>query len=832
MWTRIISLALVAAFAFPAAAQFDFRTTGTRSARILELRPTTGSAPSVSDAGSAKFFIPSSIGGYNTGNVYISQNGGAWTLLSSFVGSGAVSSVFGRTGAVAAVSGDYTATLVTNTPAGGIAATTVQAALNELDAEKVGAASPALTGTPTAPTAAPGTNTTQIATTAFVTAADAAGHAATAITNTPAGGIAATNVQTAINELDTEKANLASPTLTGNPLAPTALVNDNDTSIATTAFVNAEIANDAVTSARTITAGTGLTGGGDLTANRTISLANTAVTPATYATPSSMAVDAQGRITAVTDLGAALSPKLFLASPQACAGSCAPPSFRSIGTVDLTDGMITEVKIFDDAITNVKLRNSGALSVIGNAANAAGDPADISASAASDAVLREFGGVLGFGTVATGGIANDAITDTKIRNSAATSLIGRSANTSGDPADIACSATDQFFWRSGTSVVCATAASTNLSDTANIGRLNATNSWSANNTFTTFQTSGNVGLGGAASGTAGILLHAQDSANQNTYVQVTNSSTGASANARMRAINDAAVNTTMSTHGSGNTGSRFGVTIGNYGELNSTSANGLLIGTTVASPVIIGTNSAARMTFAGTTPNIGINGAPSAVVGDLLTITDTADQLSRFTVNNTSTGTAARSAVRTSSDTATISFQSNGSAATGTEFGHSTAGWGAIRATAGNGLMVGSTIAKPLILGTGSQGRTFISGTPKNLTESVATGIAEISLANNTVCGGILEYTIDADDATEYQARQGSVTFVAVSKAGTITSTAGTPTESVAVSAGTLTNTFTITNGAAKLTLNLNAVSSLTQTTLRASFAIRVNGGTCNATAL
>ena len=48
----------------------------------------------------------------------------------------AVSSVFGRTGAVVVTAGDYNATQITNTPAGNISATTVQAALNELDAEK------------------------------------------------------------------------------------------------------------------------------------------------------------------------------------------------------------------------------------------------------------------------------------------------------------------------------------------------------------------------------------------------------------------------------------------------------------------------------------------------------------------------------------------------------------------------------------------------------------------------------------------------------------------------------------------------------------------------
>lgn len=47
-----------------------------------------------------------------------------------------VSSVFGRTGAVVAVAGDYTASQVTNVPAGTIAATDVQAAINELDTEK------------------------------------------------------------------------------------------------------------------------------------------------------------------------------------------------------------------------------------------------------------------------------------------------------------------------------------------------------------------------------------------------------------------------------------------------------------------------------------------------------------------------------------------------------------------------------------------------------------------------------------------------------------------------------------------------------------------------
>lgn len=70
----------------------------------------------------------------------------------------------------------------------------------------------------------------------------AAATAATSVVFTPAGSIAASNVQAAIQELDTEKAPLDSAVLTGDPKAPTRTFGDNDTSIATTAFVQAAAA--------------------------------------------------------------------------------------------------------------------------------------------------------------------------------------------------------------------------------------------------------------------------------------------------------------------------------------------------------------------------------------------------------------------------------------------------------------------------------------------------------------------------------------------------------------------------------------------------------------
>lgn len=63
-------------------------------------------------------------------------------------------------------------------------------------------------------------------------------------------------IDTTLKSLADSKANLASPTFTGTPSAPTAAVGTNTTQIATTAFVQAEIANDAPTKTGTGASGT------------------------------------------------------------------------------------------------------------------------------------------------------------------------------------------------------------------------------------------------------------------------------------------------------------------------------------------------------------------------------------------------------------------------------------------------------------------------------------------------------------------------------------------------------------------------------------------------
>jgi hypothetical protein len=169
---------------------------------------------------------------------------------------------------------------------------------------KADIASPTFTGTPAAPTAGAGTNTTQLATTAFVTAAVAAlvdgapgaintlnelaaalnddVNFSTTITNsiaavqadvdqnevdgdaadsalsgrldvleadpTTASAVASVQADVDQNEADADaaialKANIASPALTGTPTAPTAAADTNTTQIATTAYVQTEIAD-------------------------------------------------------------------------------------------------------------------------------------------------------------------------------------------------------------------------------------------------------------------------------------------------------------------------------------------------------------------------------------------------------------------------------------------------------------------------------------------------------------------------------------------------------------------------------------------------------------
>jgi len=104
----------------------------------------TGNTPTLSDGTGAQgnYHVASTAGTIDlgSGNItfsigdWVIHNGSVWEKLDNV---NDVQSVFGRVGVITATAGDYDADQIDNTPAGNIAATNVQAAIDELDTEKI-----------------------------------------------------------------------------------------------------------------------------------------------------------------------------------------------------------------------------------------------------------------------------------------------------------------------------------------------------------------------------------------------------------------------------------------------------------------------------------------------------------------------------------------------------------------------------------------------------------------------------------------------------------------------------------------------------------------------
>jgi hypothetical protein len=100
----------------------------------------------------------------------------------------------------------------------------------------------------------------------------------------------------------------------------------------------------------------------------------------------------------------------------------------AVSTSKIVNLSVTGAKLADNAVTDAKLRTGAATSVIGRSANTVGNVADIVASVDGQ-VLHRTGGTLQFGTLGTGSISDGAITTAKIANIAANRVLGTTSGT-------------------------------------------------------------------------------------------------------------------------------------------------------------------------------------------------------------------------------------------------------------------------------------------------------------------------------------------------------------------------------------------------------------------
>ena len=132
-----------------------------------------------------------------------------------------------------------------------------------------------------------------------------------------------------------------------------------------------------------------------------------------------------------------------------------PSNFVDSATIDftVTSGVSVTAIVINDSIDNTKIRNSAGLSVIGRSADTTGDPADISA-AADHNVLRRSGTTLGFGAInlASTNAVTGRLPFSNVTQGSALSVLGVTGNATADVASIAAGTDHHVLRRSGTAL--------------------------------------------------------------------------------------------------------------------------------------------------------------------------------------------------------------------------------------------------------------------------------------------------------------------------------------------------------------------------------------------
>ena len=180
--------------------------------------------------------------------------------------------------------------------------------------------------------------------------------------------------------------------------------------------------------------------------------------------------------------------------------------------------------VADGVISNAKLRDSAALSVIGRSANSTGDAADIAAGTDGH-VLRRSGTTLGFGTIATAGIANNAVTLAKLATQTNNTILGNVSGSTAVPTALTATQVTALLNAATTSLQgamsaadktkldgVATSATANSSDATLLARANHTGTQS----YTTITGLAATATSADAAGLTGTLDAARLSTNQKT----------------------------------------------------------------------------------------------------------------------------------------------------------------------------------------------------------------------------------------------------------------------------------------------------------------------------
>lgn len=106
--------------------------------------------------------------------------------------------------------------------------------------------------------------------------------------------------------------------------------------------------------------------------------------------------------------------------------------------------------------------------------------------------------------------------------------------------------------------------------------------------------------------------------------------------------------------------------------------------------------------------------------------------------------------------------------------------------------------------------RVLINGSRADLTSAVAKQVLSLSMANNTMMGGTIFYTIECSDGADYQSASGVVTFTAVNDSGVTTGGATQDHERSTVTAGSLSSAWAFSAGTIRVTATTAGLGAVT----------------------